>query len=181
MFPVFFNLAKNLDPVHKSTTILEHLNITWTAFKRWMLAQMQDAILIGILWLLGLWILHVPLAPVWAFLGALFQLVPHLGTVLALIGPAVSAALSGGWLQMVYVLILYAGIVILDGIVLQPVLMKRTAKVPIWASLLTPLGLGLLFNIWGLLLAPPLLAVICAYRENQKRKIHRPPNDGESP
>jgi predicted PurR-regulated permease PerM len=42
--------------------------------------------------------------------------------------------------------------------------MKRVARVPIWASLLTPIVLGILIPFWGVLLAPPLLAVVYAYK-----------------
>jgi predicted PurR-regulated permease PerM len=76
--------------------------------------------------------------------------------------------MADGWVGLIYVFILYAGIVVVDGFVLQPVLMKRTAKVPVWASILTPLLLGLIFNVWGFLLAPPLLAIVYAYRERRK-------------
>jgi predicted PurR-regulated permease PerM len=33
-----------------------------------------------------------------------------------------------------------------------------------WASLLTPIVLGILIPFWGVLLAPPLLAVVYAYK-----------------
>jgi predicted PurR-regulated permease PerM len=148
-------------------TFLEHVNVTFTAIRRWILVQFQDAVLVGILWLAGLWLLDVPFAPLWAFLGFIFQFIPHLGAILSLIGPAASAAIAGGWTQMSYVLMLYAGIVMIDGFVLQPLLMKRSARVPVWASILTPILLALLFNVWGLFLAPLLLAVIYAYREKK--------------
>ena len=61
-------------------------------------------------------------------------------------------------------LILYAVIAVVDGFLLQPYLMKRTARVPIWASILTPIVLGIVIPFWGVLLAPPLLAVVFAYR-----------------
>ena len=146
-------------------SILDHLNIAWTGFRQWLLAQMKDAVLVGILWLIGLLIIGVPLAPLWAFLGGLFQLIPILGTILALIGPACSAALGGNWMQMIYVLILYAVIVLVDGFLLQPILMKHSARVPVWASIVVPFLLGLIFNLWGILLAPPLLAIIYTYRK----------------
>jgi predicted PurR-regulated permease PerM len=65
---------------------------------------------------------------------------------------------------MLYVLILYVIIVVVDALVLQPYLMKRSTRVPIWASILTPLVLGFVLPFWGIFLAPPLLAVIWAYR-----------------
>jgi len=62
------------------------------------------------------------------------------------------------------VLILFAVVMVLDGFFLQPYLMKRTAKVPFWASLVMPIVLGIMIPFWGVLLAPPLLAVIYAFK-----------------
>lgn len=135
---------------------------------RWMLAQAQDSLLVGAMWLVGLLVIGVPLAPLWALLAALFQFIPHFGTILALPGPALAAAAGQGLAGMGYVFILYAGIVVIDGLVLQPLLMKRTARVPLWASIVVPLVLGVLFNVWGVLLAPPLLAVFYGWRERRR-------------
>jgi predicted PurR-regulated permease PerM len=147
----------------------KHLSITGTALQRWFIAQLYDALAVGVLWLVGLLILRVPLAPLWALVAGMLQLVPVIGILFGLIGPAAAAAFSGGITRMSYVLILYAVIVTVDGLVLQPLLMKRSARVPVWASILTPLILGSLLNIWGVLLSVPLLAVIYAYREHYRR------------
>jgi len=147
----------------------KHLRITGSALKSWLIAQSQDSAAVGLLWLCGLMILHVPWAPLWAVLAALLQFIPHFGPVLALIGPSIAAAVSGGWQRLLYVLILYAGIALVDGFLLQPYIMKRTAKVPVWASIVTPIALGMVFSFWGVLLAAPLLAVIYAYRAHWKK------------
>ena len=102
-------------------------------------------------------------------LAGAFQLVPVIGIIFGLVGPAAAAAVSGGVVRLSYVLILYAVIVMADGLVLQPVLMRRSARVPIWASIVTPLVLGSLLNVWGVLLSVPLLAIIYAYRERYRR------------
>jgi predicted PurR-regulated permease PerM len=73
-----------------------------------------DAVIVGLLWLTGLLLLSVPFAPVWALLGALFQFVPHIGTLLAVFGPAVTAAIDGGWESLLYTMILYGIIVVVD-------------------------------------------------------------------
>jgi predicted PurR-regulated permease PerM len=148
----------------------EHLQITGGALKNWAIAQVQDSIAVGLLWWLGLYLLKVPWAPLWALLGAALQIVPHLGPVLSLIGPVAAAWIHRGKLEdLLYVLMLYAGIVLVDGFVLQPYLMKRTARVPVWASLLTPIVLGILIPFWGVLISAPLLAVIYAYKERQAK------------
>jgi predicted PurR-regulated permease PerM len=142
-----------------------HLHLTGSALKNWLIAQLQDSIAVGILWLIGLYVLNIPWAPLWALLAALLQFVPHLGPVLGLIGPVMAAAVRWqNWVHLLYVLTLYAIIVVIDGLVLQPYLMRRTAKVPMLASIFAPIILGILIPFWGVLLAPPLLAVVYAYK-----------------
>jgi predicted PurR-regulated permease PerM len=138
-----------------------------TGLKHWFIAQTYDALAVGLAWLIGLLILRVPAAVFWALLAACLQYVPGFGTALALVGPALAAAFSGGTNRLLYVLGLYAAIVVFDGLFLQPWLMKRTVRIPIWASLLMPLVLGLFFSFWGVLIAAPLLAVIYAFRQRQ--------------
>jgi len=142
------------------------VRLTGGALKNWFIAQCEDSLAVGIFWFVGLHFLRVPWAPLWAVLAAIFQFIPHFGPVLSLLGPVLSAAISShDWRHPFYVLLLYAGIVLVDGFLLQPYLMKRTARVPIWASILAPIVLGFLIPFWGVLLAPPLLAVVYAYRK----------------
>ena len=148
----------------------EHFRITGGALKNWFIAQLQDSLAVGLLWLIGLLIIRVPAAPLWALLGAVFQFVPQIGAVLGVIGPALTAMFKwGDWEHPLYVLVLYAVIAIVDGFLLQPYIMKRTAKVPVWASILAPIVLGIAIPFWGVLLAPPLLAVVYAYKARQAR------------
>src|ERR1700720_2173743 len=160
----------------------EHIRVTGFALKNWAVAQVQDSIAVALLWLVGLWILKVPWALLWAVLAAGLQVVPHLGPVLSLVGPVLAALLRWrDWEHPLYVLILYAAIVVVDGFLLQPYIMKRTAKVPIWASILTPLVLGILIPFWGVLLAPPLLAVLYAYKARQNLQEVPPRRPGPGP
>jgi predicted PurR-regulated permease PerM len=148
----------------------DHFRVTGGALKNWLVAQLQDSLAVGILWLIGLLILKVPGAPLWALLGAAFQFVPQIGAVLGVIGPALTAMFKwGDWEHPLYVLMLYAVIAIVDGFFLQPYIMKRTTRVPVWASILSPIVLGMIIPFWGVLLAPPLLAVLYAYKARQAR------------
>jgi predicted PurR-regulated permease PerM len=150
--------------------ILSHLRTTGTALKNWFIAQTYDALAVGALWLIGLLMIGVPWAPLWAFLGALLQYIPNFGPVLTVILAEIGALFTGSWMKMLYVLILYAVIVVIDGLVLQPYIMKRKVKVPIWASILVPIVMGILFNFWGVVLAAPLLAVVYAFRERYRQQ-----------
>ena len=151
------------DGAHLTTG--DHLRITASALKRWAIAQLQDSLAVGLLWLLGLSILRVPWAPLWALLAATLQIIPHFGPILGLLGPVLAAALRWqDWQHPLYVVILYAVIVVVDGFLLQPYIMRRVAQVPMWASILVPLVLGFAIPFWGFLLAPPLLAVVYAFK-----------------
>lgn len=149
----------------------EHARVTGSALKNWFIAQVQDSFAVGVLWLIGLYIVGAPWPPLWAFLAALFQFIPHLGPVLGMLGPVLASTLRWqDWEHPLYVLILYAVIVTIDGLLLQPYIMKRTAKVPIWASILAPIVFGIVWPFWGVLVAPPALAVLYAYKARNQQK-----------
>ena len=157
----------------------DHLRTTGSALKSWAIAQLQDSLAVGVLWLIGLYILHVPLAPLWALIAAVLQIVPHFGPILGLLGPILTATIKWmDWEHPLGVLALYGVIVILDGLLLQPYIMRRTVRVPIWASILAPILLGVIWPFWGVLVAPPLLAVVYAYRTRWKRSPTQPQHRG---
>src|ERR1700712_2781822 len=134
----------------------------------WWQATTLDALIVGVLWFIGLELIHVPFAPLWAMFGAILQFIPTYGSMVALIGPVLAVALSGHdeW-RLGLVLGLYGIIVVLEGLVIQPYVLHRTTRVPWWASFLGPIVLGIVIPFWGVLLAPPLLAVIFAFRKTE--------------
>lgn len=142
-----------------------HTDLTLGALRRWFIAQCYDALLVSGMWLAALLWLHVPWAMFWALVAGGLQWIPHFGPVMSLLGPAMALLFGGaGWEQWLGLLGAYAAIAAIDGLLLQPYLMRRQNRVPIWASILVPIGMGIVLPFWGVLLAPPLLAVIYAYR-----------------
>jgi len=142
-----------------------HARITGTALKDWFIAQCYDSLAVALLWLVGLLIIGIPWAPLWALLAGVLQFIPNLGCMIAVIPPALVGAFSHDHARFFYVLGLFAVIMVVDGFFLQPYIMKRTAKVPFWVSLFAPIVIALLVPFWwAILLAPPLLAVIFALK-----------------
>jgi predicted PurR-regulated permease PerM len=154
-------------PLKQSTT---HVRTAGTALLNWGRAVLIDGLCLAGLWWIGLLILHVPLAAIWALIAGLMAIVPNIGGVIALIGPALSILFTGHDMdRLAFLLGLYAVIVIIDQLLIQPIVMKKVTRVPIWASLLVPIVLGIIIPFWGVLLAPPLLAVLYAFRRRQKK------------
>jgi len=153
-------------PNDRSTRSLTTLKTAGGALLSWWRAATLDALIVGVFWLIGLELIHVPLAPMWAILGGLLQIIPTFGGMIALCGPVLAVALSGHdeW-RLGLVLGLYGLIVILEGLVIGPYVLHRTTRVPWWAAFFGPILLGLVIPFWGVLLAPLLLAVIFAFRQ----------------
>jgi predicted PurR-regulated permease PerM len=142
-----------------------HLRTAGSALVNWWRAVTIEGLCVAMLWLIGLLLLHVPLAPVWALIAGLMTLVPNFGGVIALLGPAFSILVSQPSMYRLCILLgIYAVIVVIDQLLLQPLIMKRVTRVPVWASILAPIVLGIIIPFWGILLAPPLLAVVYAFR-----------------
>jgi predicted PurR-regulated permease PerM len=145
-----------------------HLKTAGGALVNWWRAATLDALIVGVLWLIGLELIRVPWAPFWAILGGLLQIIPTFGGMIALIGPVISVAVTAkddDWWRLGLVLGLYGLIVILEGLVIGPYVLHRTTKIPWWAAFFGPIVLGIIIPFWGVLLAPPLLAVIFAFRK----------------
>jgi predicted PurR-regulated permease PerM len=145
-----------------------HLKTAGGALVNWWRAATLDALIVGVLWLIGLELIRVPWAPFWAILGGLLQIIPTFGGMIALIGPVIFVAVTANdddWWRLGLVLGLYGLIVILEGLVIGPYILHRTTKIPWWAAFFGPIVLGIIIPFWGVLLAPPLLAVIFAFRK----------------
>ena len=142
-----------------------HLRTAGVALINWWRAVTIEGLCVAVLWLIGLLLLKVPLAPLWALIAGLMTMVPNIGGVIALLGPAFSILVSKpDMYRLCFLLGMYAVIVVIDQLMLQPLIMKRVTRVPVWASILVPIVLGIVIPFWGILLAPPLLAIVYAFR-----------------
>src|SRR5262245_23449410 len=92
---------------------------TGTALKNWFVAQCLDSAVVALLWLVGLLTIGIPWAPLWALLAGLLQFIPNFGGPIAVVIPAILGALSSNHMRFFYVLILFAGIMFVDGFFLQ--------------------------------------------------------------
>jgi len=85
----------------------------------WLLGQLVPMTFLGVLTMLGLWLLGVPLAFTLGLLTAVLIFIPYLGALLSEI-PAVLVALQEGPRTMLYVLILYLGVHSLEAYLITP-------------------------------------------------------------
>jgi predicted PurR-regulated permease PerM len=133
----------------------EILGATAVNLRKWLTAMALDMMFLGILTGFGLWLVGVPLSFALGVLSGLSVFVPYIGPIVATI-PGLILALS-----VSPDLALYAGIVYivaqqLEGNISLPLLQRWTVSMPPAVMLLAMVAFGLLFGLWGVLLATPL-------------------------
>ncbi len=140
------------------------LTITTKAFdeagsrvSRQLLMQSLVNLLYGVVAGIGLYLLGVPYALVWAALGAALRFIPYLGPVLAAGAPIlVSLAALPGWTGPLSVIGLFIALELFTNLVLETVLYAGAAGVSQVALLVSVAFWTWLWGPLGLLMATPL-------------------------
>jgi predicted PurR-regulated permease PerM len=137
----------------------EVLTATATTLRRWLLMQLIAMLAIGVVTTIVLMLLGIRGAIVLGIIAGLLEFIPYVGPIMSAV-PAIGMALLDGPEKVLWVVLAYVAIQQLEGVVLQPLLMKEGLELP---PVLTILGQGLfslVFGFLGLLLAVPLLATV---------------------
>lgn len=127
--------------------------------RRWLLGQMATMSTLFLLTWIGLTLIGIPGALVLGFLTGLLTFIPNVGAILAgcLI---VLASLGSGWTAIISAFGLYLAVQFLEGNVLTPLIQRHAISIPPATLFAAQIFLGVLFGLWGLALALPLIAVI---------------------
>jgi predicted PurR-regulated permease PerM len=137
----------------------EVLSATATSLRRWLIMQAIAMLVIGSLTTVVLVLLDVKAAIALGILAGLLEFIPYVGPILSAV-PAIAMALVDGPDKAVYVALAYIAIQQLEGVVLQPLLMKEGLELPPVITILGQALFALVFGFLGLLLAVPLLASV---------------------
>ena len=135
----------------------EILHETANALWHWMLGRLFSMTVLGVMTVIGLWLLGVPLPLALGFLAGIMIFVPYIGSIASAI-PSVVIATSIDIMLGVYVIALYLGIHLTEGYILVPLVQRRQVHVPPALILSAQVILGGLAGFLGLLLATPLVA-----------------------
>ena len=111
----------------------------------------------GVIIGVGLWLIGIPNAGLWALMSMLLRFVPYVGVPLAFLFPfALGMAVDPGWSKMVWVLALYGGIEAVVGQVIEPFLYGRSMGLSAVAVVVAAVFWTWLWGPVGLLLSTPL-------------------------
>ncbi|MBN9563528.1 MAG: AI-2E family transporter [Alphaproteobacteria bacterium] len=127
----------------------------------WLVGQFIDMLVVGVLVGIGLWLLGMPLVFILAVVAAATNFVPYIGAIAGAI-PAVLIALAMGWQQALYVALMYTLVQAFEGNVTAPLIQQRTIDLPPALTLVAQTAFGLVFGLFGIILATPFTAAVIA-------------------
>jgi predicted PurR-regulated permease PerM len=125
---------------------------------RWLLAQMLTMFAVFAVTWIGLAIIGIPSSFILGIQAGLLAFIPTLG---ALIGGliVVLASLASGWIAAASAFALFLGVHSLESYVLTPIIQRRALDIPPATLFAFQILLGVVFGLWGLALALPLIAI----------------------
>jgi predicted PurR-regulated permease PerM len=127
----------------------------------WLVGQFIDMLVVGALCWVGLWLLDMPLVFILAVIAVLTNFVPYIGAIAGAV-PAILIALPMGWQQVLYVALLYLGVQTFEGNVTAPLIQQRAIALPPALTLVAQTAFGLIFGLFGVILATPITAALVA-------------------
>ena len=125
----------------------------------WLLGKAASMLIVGVATTAGLMMLDVPLALILGIIAGLLDFIPYLGPIMAGI-PAVLLALSISPDLALYTALLFLGVQLVEGYVLQPMIEAKAVDLPPALVIVMQLVFGTLFGFAGVALATPLAAAL---------------------
>lgn len=140
----------------RATVIVDRIGET---LERWLIAQIITMFVVFVVTWIGLSIIGVQGSFILGIQAGLLTFIPTVG---ALIGGliVVLASLASGWVAAFSAFLLFLGIHALESYILTPMLQRQALEIPpatLFAFQILP---GVVFGIWGLALALPLMAIV---------------------
>lgn len=138
------------------TVVVDRISDT---LERWLIAQMITMAAVFLVTWIGLSIIGIDSAFILGIQAGLLAFIPTVG---ALMGGLiiVLASLASGWVAAFSAFILFLGVHALESYILTPIIQRQALDIPPATLFAFQILLGVVFGLWGLALALPLMAIV---------------------
>ena len=139
----------------RATAIVDRIGET---LERWLIAQIVTMLAVFFVTWIGLKLIGIESAFILGIQAGLLAFIPTIG---ALIGGliVVLASLASGWVAGASAFVLFMGVHALESYILTPIIQRHALDIPPATLFAFQILLGVVFGIWGLALALPLMAI----------------------
>ena len=156
---LYTNGVIKLIPQSKRPRARQVVDEIGSTLSNWLLGKSVSMLIVGTATSIGLSLLGVPLALILGIIAGLLDFVPYLGPIMAGV-PAVLIAFSISPDLALYTVLLFTGVQLVEGYLLQPLIESRAVDLPPALTIVMQLVFGTLFGFAGVALATPLAAAL---------------------
>ena len=140
----------------RATAIIDKISDT---LERWLVAQIVVMTAVFAVTWLGLAIIGIPGSFILGIQAGLLAFIPTVGAIVAGV-IVLLASLSSGWIATASAFGLFLGVHALESYILTPILQRQALDIPPATLFAFQILLGIVFGIWGISLALPLMAIV---------------------
>ncbi|OPY97143.1 AI-2E family transporter [Bradyrhizobium sacchari] len=147
-----------LAPARHRTRVALVIDRIGETLERWLMAQIIVMIAVGVVTWIGLAIIGIPGSFILGIQAGLLAFIPTVGAIIAGV-VVVLASLASGWIPALSAFLLFMVVHAMESYVLTPLLQRQALDIPPATLFAFQILLGVVFGIWGLALALPLVAI----------------------
>lgn len=140
--------------------IADYFRKTNEIFYNFISGQVIDAIIVGIITSIAMWIMGVKYAVLFGFLIGLFNLIPYIGAIVAVAITVFITIFTGGISKAIWVLIVVVALQQIDANIINPKILGDRLEISKILIIFSVTFAGAYFGILGMFLAVPIIAVI---------------------
>jgi len=148
-------------PQEKATIITESLRNMGMQIRRYIVIKIIMNAITGLLTCIVLWLLGLDFPVFWGLLGFLVCFIPNIGAVIAIGAPFILSLLQFDSFTIPILVIALLGLVyMVMGSLVEPKFMASSLNLSVLLILVALIFWGLVWGLWGMLLAIPLTTII---------------------
>ncbi len=159
--PLILDFIRRLSVGNNQSQIREIVTQTKTVVQHYLIGLIVETVLVATLEIITLFVLGIDYAILLGVIGALLNLIPYLGGIVAVALPMMVALVTktNGWYP-IYILIIYYIIQLIDNNFFVPVIVASKVKINALFSIIAVIVGNSLWGISGMFLSIPLLAIV---------------------
>ncbi len=158
--PLLLDFIAQLFPKSKHAVVLEVLLQTKSLIQNYLFGLLVEALLVAVLNSVGLLIIGIQYAILLGVLGALLNIIPYIGGVIAIALPMLVALATKTPLDALWVLVAYLVVQFIDNNFFVPKIVASKVKINALVSIIVVLVGNALWGIPGMFLSIPLTAIV---------------------
>ncbi len=158
--PLLLDFIRKVFGTGNKSEVNEVLSSTKSIIQRYLVALFIETVIVAVLNSIGLMLLGIEYAILFGVIGAILNLIPYIGGIIAIALPMMLALATQSVTSALLVLLVYSIIQLIDNNYIIPKLVGSRVKINALVSIVAVIAGGALWGIPGMFLSIPLTAIV---------------------